>query len=433
MCVLYVMLTRAVHAIHIIVSHGAKPDHKSPAGVLVSTLTDGNRAEGTLYEKGDPKWYQTEDAVEPAPTDAYQLETFYLPGKVQLKPARVSKKVSSQRGLPKILPSLVSEGDQVDLSQAFHSWGNLASLERGRILHGCFERLNWADENLPTSDQLESFLRSLAPSVADFKPYIDDFYRLLDLPKIKNLFSRRGYETTYMGLAMVDDDQVAIEPNRVEVCTERRFAVATDSGFLQGVIDRMVLIFRGDQLIGADIIDLKTEHLDSTQLHDHINRHRPQLQAYRTAAATFLRLPVERISTRLVFIESGQIVNLHAIEGAIDFSPNKKRPARKAAPKKPIRMTPVADKAGSEIEVVIATSDEAPMATDAAPATSDEAPAASDEPLISGKAQATGPPHIEVKQTPKSKTPRKSKVKSDSPAEKPPAKTPVQRQKTLWD
>ena len=381
MCVLYVMLTRAVHAIHIIVSHGAKPEHKSPAGVLVSTLTDGNRAEGKLYEKGDAKWYQTADAAAPPQTDTYGLDTFYLPGKIQLKPASVSKKVSSQRGLPKILPSLVSEGDQVDLSQAFQSWGNLASLERGRILHGCFERLTWADENLPTADQLETFLRSLAPSVADFKPYIDDFYRLLDLPKVKTLFSRRGYETTYMGLAMVDEDQIAIEPNRVEVCTERRFAVATDSGFLQGVIDRMVLIFRGDQLIGADIIDLKTERMDSDKLHDHINRHRPQLQAYRTAAATFLRLPVERISTRLVFVENGQIVNLHAIEGAIDYSTNKKRPASKAARKKPIRMKPATS-----------ATDKSVNGKSAVVEPTDATPKANANPPISGTAQATGTP-----------------------------------------
>ena len=347
MCVLYVMLTRAVHAVHILVSHGAKADHKSPAGVLVSTLTDGDRAEGMLHEKGDPKWYEDDGddtaAVDEA-ADPHQLDTFYLPGKVQLKPAVVSKQVASQRGLPKILPSLVSEGDQVDLSQAFQSWGNLASLERGRILHGCFEKLIWADENLPTADQLETFLRSLAPTVADFKSYIDDFYGLLDKPKIKNLFSRRGYETTYMGLAMADDDQVAIEPNRVEVRTERRFAVATEAGFLQGVIDRMVLIYRGDQLIGADIIDLKTEHFKSTQLHDHINRHRPQLQAYRTAAATFLRLPVDRISTRLVFIDSGQIVNLHAIEGSIDFSPKKKATGKSSASKTPAVKKPVKKK-----------------------------------------------------------------------------------------
>ena len=406
MCVLYVMLTRAVHAIHIIVSHGAKPDHMSPAGVLVSTLTDGSRAEGTLHEKGDPKWYQTDDVVAPAPADPHQLETFYLPGKVQLKPASVSKQVNSQRGLPKILPSLVSEGDQVDLSQAFQSWSNLASLERGRILHGCFEKLTWADEDLPTADQLESFLRSLAPTVADFKPYIDDFYRLLDLPKVKNLFSRRGYETTYMGLAVVADDQVAIEPNRVEVCTERRFAVATDSGFLQGVIDRMVLIYRGEQLIGADIIDLKTEQLNSTQLHDHTNRHRPQLQAYRTAAATFLRLPVERISTRLVFIETGQIVNLHAIEGSIDFSPNKKpTPQQKSARKKPVRSKPVNDKVTNEKSVKVE-------------------PVETHEPELKTEAMQKPSPHIAAQDQPVSK-----------PHPKPtaPAKSTTPIQKTLWD
>ena len=226
-----------------------------------------------------------------------------------------------------------------------------------------------------------------------------------------------------MGLAMVDDDQIAIEPNRVEVCTERRFAVATDSGFLQGVIDRMVLIFRGDQLIGADIIDLKTERLDSTQLHDHINRHRPQLQAYRTAAATFLRLPVDRISTRLVFVESGQIVNLHVIEGAIDFSPSKKRAAKKVARKAPVRLKPDAGKvdvAKPVVEVI-----------------EKESPAASAETLTSGTAQATGAPHMPTKQTAKTKKPAEPEVKPTaakvSPTKKSPSKAPVQRQKTLWD
>ena len=421
MCVLYVMLTRAVHAIHILVSHGAKPDHKSPAGVLVSTLTDGNRAEGTLHERGDPKWYEGEAAVVDETADPYQLGTFYLPDKVQLRPASVSKEVTSQRGLPKILPSLVSEGDQVDLSQAFQSWGNLASQERGRILHGCFEKLIWADENLPTADQLESFLRSLAPTVGDFQPYIDDFYSLLDKPKIKNLFSRRGYETTYMGLAMVDDDQIAIEPNRVEVRTERRFAVATEAGFLQGVIDRMVLIYRGGQLIGADIIDLKTEQFNSSKLHDHINRHRPQLQAYRTAAATFLRLPVERISTRLVFIESGQIVNLHVIEGSIDFSPKKRTAAKKAVAKKPsVRMKPESNK---------------PVGANAQPAadkeTGDQNPTVGASESTPVKDSAEPVADVVMKKS------ENKKVDKPAAANPPPAKSQSKpssmRQKTLWD
>ena len=435
MCVLYVMLTRAVHAIHILVSHGAKPDHKSPAGVLVSTLTDGNRVEGKLYERGDPKWYEGESAVAAETPDPHQLATFYLPDKVQLKPASVSKQVTSQRGLPKILPSLVSEGDQVDLSQAFQSWGNLASQERGRILHGCFEKLIWADENLPTADQLESFLRSLAPTVGDFQPYIDDFYGLLDKPKIKNLFSRRGYETTYMGLAMVDDEQVAIEPNRVEVRTERRFAVATEAGFLQGVIDRMVLIYRGDQLIGADIIDLKTEHFNSSKLHDHINRHRPQLQAYRTAAATFLRLPVERISTRLVFIESGQIVNLHVIEGSIDFSPKKRTVAKKAVAKKPsVQMKPKSDQpAGKKSQP---TAVEKVLGGSVGKETDDQNPVGESKSVAPVEVPAEPVADVVAKKS-EDKRSRSQKVDKPMSANPPPTKSKSKpsslRQKTLWD
>ena len=264
-------------------------------------------------------------------------------------------------------------------------------------------------------------MRSLAPTVGDFQPYIDDFYGLLDKPKIKNLFSRRGYETTYMGLAMVDDDQVAIEPNRVEVRTERRFAVATEAGFLQGVIDRMVLIYRGDQLIGADIIDLKTEQFNSSKLHDHINRHRPQLQAYRTAAATFLRLPVERISTRLVFIESGQIVNLHVIEGSIDFSPKKRTAAKKAVAKKPsVRMKPESNK---------------PVGANAQPAadkeTGDQNPTVGASESTPVKDSAEPVADVVMKKS------ENKKVDKPASANPPPAKSQSKpssmRQKTLWD
>jgi len=167
----------------------------------------------------------------------------------------------------------------------------------------------------------------------------------------------------------------------------------------------MVLIYRGEQLIGADIIDLKTEQLNSTQLHDHTNRHRPQLQAYRTAAATFLRLPVERISTRLVFIETGQIVNLHAIEGSIDFSPNKKRTPQKSARKKPVRSKPVNDKVTNENPVKVK-------------------PVETLEPETKTEATPKPSPHIVAQDQPVSKPHTKPTAPTKST-------TPIQ--KTLWD
>ena len=103
MCVLYVALTRAVHATHVIVSHGAKPDHKSPAGILMATLCpDVERAVGILYEHGDDRWYEkTTTSVAP---DPFGLGEFYMPDSVSLNPDTISKEIKSGRGLPRSSP-----------------------------------------------------------------------------------------------------------------------------------------------------------------------------------------------------------------------------------------------------------------------------------------------------------------------------------------
>ncbi len=63
MCVLYVALTRAVHALYMIVPPSAANEknlHKTPAGLLRAALTDGTRleAEEIAYRCGDPTWYE---------------------------------------------------------------------------------------------------------------------------------------------------------------------------------------------------------------------------------------------------------------------------------------------------------------------------------------------------------------------------------------
>ena len=64
LCVLYVAMTRAVHALHMIIAP-AKPNEKclpkTFAGLLRATLAAGPPAAGgvTLYEHGDPQWYSS--------------------------------------------------------------------------------------------------------------------------------------------------------------------------------------------------------------------------------------------------------------------------------------------------------------------------------------------------------------------------------------
>ena len=101
MCVLYVAMTRAVHATHIIVSHGAKVDHKSAAGILLATLCpDSEREEGMLFEHGDPEWYQASAAVK-TDSDPYGLSQFYLPVEPTVSQSSISREIRSGRGIPR--------------------------------------------------------------------------------------------------------------------------------------------------------------------------------------------------------------------------------------------------------------------------------------------------------------------------------------------
>jgi ATP-dependent exoDNAse (exonuclease V) beta subunit len=320
MCVLYVALTRAVHAVHVIVSHSAKPDHKSPAGVLLATLCpDAERAAGTLYEDGNSQWHQAVDLPTEEDADPHELQSFYLPGKITLKSAKLDRTVKSKRGLPKVLPSMATEGSQVNLGEVFRSRSDSAKMLRGRLLHGCFEKLRWVDEGAPSEALLLPQLRLIAPTVGDFEPCLRDFREFLQRPTIKNLFSRSGYETSYLS-SFASHDQGSGDASQlaVDVQTERRFAVATDRGFIQGVIDRLILIYQGDRLIAADIVDLKTDDVADDQLHEKITAYRPQLATYREAASRFLRLPIQQIATRLVFVSTGQVVNVDVVETAFD-------------------------------------------------------------------------------------------------------------------
>ena len=103
LCVLYVALTRPIHALHMIVAP-SKENEKSipatPAGILRAVLTDGTRAEphATLYENGDPAWTEH---LSPAEIKAPTPEP--IPLSIQLAP----RKTTTGRGLenPEPLPT----------------------------------------------------------------------------------------------------------------------------------------------------------------------------------------------------------------------------------------------------------------------------------------------------------------------------------------
>ncbi len=315
LCVLYVALTRAVHATHIVLSCGAKPNHQSSSGILLATLCPlAEREEGVLYEHGQPDWYlSTEQGVI---DDPLGLSEFYLPDEISFTEGAVSKEVRSGRGVPRTSPSELEGGLLTRLNTIFESHDKYEARSRGTLIHGCFELVHWLDESVPKKPALEKHLRSVDPTVENFDGLIAEFYEIIKHENIRKLLSRGSYQESYL-MEFSCPGEIMLEANRLEVHNERRFAVSLESGLLDGSIDRLVLVYQGGQVVAADIMDFKTDSVEGSRLQERIEFYRPQMDGYRLAVSRFARVPLDRISTRLVFVQSGQVINLDLIESTV--------------------------------------------------------------------------------------------------------------------
>ena len=62
-------------------------------------------------------------------------------------------------------------------------------------------------------------------------------------------------------------------------------------------------MYEGDDLVGADVIDFKTDSVSGEkQVDATVEHYRPQLEAYRLAVSKMYRLHPDRISTRLLLL-----------------------------------------------------------------------------------------------------------------------------------
>ena len=92
-----------------------------------------------------------------------------------------------------------------------------------------------------------------------------------------------------------------------EVYRERLFAVADGDRILSGQFDRLVVLYDGPRIVGADILDYKTDDVgDNLRAIDaRVEHYRPQLEAYRRGAAQMLGISPTMVSARLLFVGSG--------------------------------------------------------------------------------------------------------------------------------
>lgn len=303
LCELYVAMTRAQFALHMIIPPSAKTVKTLPAtpvGLLRATLTNGEQLAPDLLvnEQGDPDWFRHAEAVIPDDPEEVSLD-------IRLEPLEGPRR----RGRLRVSPSgLAGTPAAVSVSSVFEP-GSTAAMDHGTLVHAWMEEITWL-EDPPASDTLKDVAARLGIAFDDLDGRIERFLEQLEQPGVRDLMSQTAYDDpASLPFDKATRDLVAAGHCDARVQNEAPFVVDEEGAVLRGTIDRLVLLQREDQVLAADVIDFKTDRLKGSDgLDTKVEHYRGQLQAYSRAVTRLYGLGPGQIATRLVFLGSGQVV-----------------------------------------------------------------------------------------------------------------------------
>jgi len=187
-------------------------------------------------------------------------------------------------------------------------WEPSDALLMGTIIHIWLSRIRWLDQDgLPDEGERQSIVVQLLGSLKDYEKLDALFKAILERPVIRNLLSLSSYQQleTPCGDTTPAHARPDVRNPRWELYREQPFIIRNEGVYTRGQFDRIVVLYDGDQVVGADIVDFKTDDVARGQLDSRISFYRPQLELYQRAAAEWLHLPPSAISARLAFVRSG--------------------------------------------------------------------------------------------------------------------------------
>lgn len=317
MCVLYVALTRGIHALHMLVSPtpgNEKTLKLTQANLIRAALLDGApiQPSSVPYRHGDPNWLVRTPHLQARPdqeAQSVQSKSSAEPLTIRLAPAASDRLKAAER----ITPSGKKTKSGVPLSQ-FLRPGDSFALSRGSLIHAWLERITWREESPLSDSELRRIALPLGVPDHLLATAIREFREMLQSGETAALLSRdaAGNPANLPFPPAIVRDLTAgpVEP---VVRNERRFLVPDGGQVISGSIDRLVLYCRDGRALAADIIDYKTDGLDGLSAKETASRrehYHEQLRLYCRAVSILYDLPPERIAARLVMLGSGTIDRL---------------------------------------------------------------------------------------------------------------------------
>ena len=295
---LYVAMTRAKHALHLVLPPGGGSARHCAALVREALSLDDLKANDAdvLREWGDPRWFQgLEEDLDPHPTEMpdENLDAKGAPGAPLLR----SSAAGRGRNLARRSPSSLEGGDRVDLSFALRL-DEAPARHRGDVVHAWCKEIEWIEDGMGDDDALHAHARVAAPGMPDdqIADLITEFRGWMAAEPVRNALSRSMFPSDLFTSVRVDN--------------ELPFVRHVGDEIQEGVIDRLVLIQREGRVAQAEILDFKTDSIESGDDHALVARtahYRAQIVAYCDVVREQYGLAEGEVRGKLVFLGTGVI------------------------------------------------------------------------------------------------------------------------------
>jgi ATP-dependent exoDNAse (exonuclease V) beta subunit len=313
--VLYVALTRAKYALHLILPPESRTQRHG-AGIIREALAleDAKATDSRiLQEWGNSLWFNMLDRdIEPMdemtsakdqqPATVEESTKDKSPG--QADPGAPLFRPSPSglgRNLARRSPSSLEGGNRVDLATTLRL-DRAPALQRGNVVHAWCGKIEWSENWTGDDDTLRAIARATVPEIPDDRlaGLMTEFRGWMEAESVVEALSRDRFPTTA--------PQTGV---RVEV--EFPFVRRVRDEIQEGFIDRLVLIERDGKVVQAEILDFKTDAIeqgDDDTLSARIEHYRPQIEAYCDVVREQYGLAEADVAGRLAFLALGVVSEL---------------------------------------------------------------------------------------------------------------------------
>ncbi len=280
LCLLYVGMTRARRALHILLRPTAETSTRLTHAYLLRQVL--NLEMHDVYEAGNSDWYR----------EFQVLQELSAPTEPETQSPTVDVTGWYHKLLSKTSASNRAQQFPVGVATLLDTERRGLALRRGSAVHAMLCGVEWSSMPLPTSEQLKLMVRRELPDALDdeIKQCIQIFYTAMQ------------NSTLQKSLAMPDIS----EGERVELWREHRFLELVDGRMLQGIFDRVLVVYSGTTPIKATLLDFKTDDVRSyAQAKHSASRYNNQIETYRQALMQMLKLPGSSVNASLFFTANG--------------------------------------------------------------------------------------------------------------------------------